>query len=71
MLEVIATESTLISTVHNNNNGMCHILGYQPASNYLVQKIVTYPQLYDSEYEVDLEKDWTGVDKHFKPIPLP
>lgn len=40
--------------------------GYQPAHNYLEQKIKSFPSLYDSSYE----KHWPDCDS-FSPLPLP
>ena len=47
--------------------------GSRPASKFLdlEQMVVTYPQLCDSDYKVDMEKDWVGIDKKFKPVALP
>ena len=56
---------------------MCEILipctGSRPASKFLdlEQMIVSYPQLCDPDYQVDVEKDWVGIDKKFKPVALP
>jgi hypothetical protein len=47
--------------------------GSRPASKFLdlEQMVVSYPQLCDSDFKVDMEKDWVGIDKKFKPVALP
>lgn len=47
--------------------------GSRPASKFLdlEQVVVSYPQLCDPDYKVDMEKDWAGIDKKFKPVALP
>ena len=47
-----------------------YFLGYQPVHDYLEQYIRTLPSHNDSDYEIDMDKNWVDMGSYV-PIPLP